>query len=763
MKPKNFKDVKSLEKEISAYLEITQKKFKKKEELPPYLLFEKELQTNKTLPSSDSSSSTKKKFTDHNNYKKLVNDLNYPNGLETSEIDTWYKDPYYGRVDYKKNLIYHNYWMFQNISPNSQVDICVFDFVADAFEEMKTLFNKKKKNPNSTFLTELVPIRGNSTTISPEIKYENHVNQMFADFLNKRNRELKLSPKIKDFNDFKEVFTNFLKERHNKITFQGFFNNLNVNIYDSYLAFDLYNDLNNPSDHTKLLFLKDLNYNLYEKCARQSGFIVDQNKPWRLIADLNSKPIVLAMKRRLKVAEILLAARPIIEGAMSSIKLIKKEKNNEQLLKAPGLFVGTGAFVSGVGDKISFLKFVDYFRDEIREIKPFIKELRDLTETFLVPFPDKKINQINFGKKNYIYDNVPNPGDKFSVPENFHKLCLSIANISVVLHENEDKIRFIFQSLEDQIKILQTINKPIEKIIVKDVYDAVYCQISDYTYFTYFPRKLEEFYIKFINQQPKKFYPSPMNILEATINEEGKFNYSNYNSYVTFSKYADGSTKAIYHKRNSDLTGIKLSSNISNNFYTVDFLADHLENRLFEENKIVNSETKNLILTYAKELYQKSYEEFEKGKNYFYYRNLSISVIETFIQNLIMGENPIKNFKKAPFYAQQFFYQVPGTEPILKTERLCLTLPEKADIMIEQDVCGKFDGLDDLFKEKPIIEPEEQPPLITMGYYDLNEKKTFQGNENQIDFGDPNGTNDAGLEWIDVLTEEEYEIGRAHV
>jgi len=57
---------------------------------------------------------------------------------------------------------------------------------------------------------------------------------------------------------------------------------------------------------------------------------------------------------------------------------------------------------------------------------------------------------------------------------------------------------------------------------------------------------------------------------------------------------------------------------------------------------------------------------------------------------LVEAKKPLKIIKKAPFFAQQYFYKAPEVEPLLFEERICLTLPERGDILVEQEVCGKF-------------------------------------------------------------------------
>ena len=610
MKPKQFKTLADLKEEVDAYIAITGKKFKKKEDLPAHLVFKKQLDETITVPSSDKNSKTKKKFKDHQNYKELVNKLNYPNGLETSQLDTWYGDTLYGRIDYNKNLVYHNYWIFQNISADS--NICVFDFVADAFEEMKNLYDKKKKDSKSVYLKELVVVRGNSTTISPEIKYQNYINQKFIQFLKDKNKELKVSKTLKNFNDFKNIFVNYLKEEEGKLTFAGFFSTLETDIYDSYLAFDIYDDRNNPSDVTKIKFLEDPNYAIYEKAARQSGFIIDQNKPWRLIADLESKPIVLAMRRRLKVAEQLLSLKTTVLKAVNQAEQIKSKGYLETAQNYPVIFFkysnSTPAFAINLDFSVTetkqLLSFADYFRKEFQDFNLFLKNYRDIVETYLKNasvegLVEKKIK--NDSKSDYKIDygsgkkTVDVFGATIEVPTNLFKLAESVLNLSFIISEEKERLEFIFQSLEAQIKVLQPINKPIEKITIKDSYDAVYSQISDYAFFTYLPKKLEEFYYNFIFQEERKFYFFPRNSLESAINKNGKFNFNNFNSYVDFSKTGKNETKQFYAKRQTDLSSIKTSDGLLNDFYKFDFLIDYLDYRLFEKQIKINDEIKNQI------------------------------------------------------------------------------------------------------------------------------------------------------------------------
>ena len=120
-----------------------------KEVKPLYKTIKKYLlqQAAPEISKASNSATTVDKFEGRQNYKELVNDWNYPRGLQDNllydnRLDIWYKQPFYGRVCNKNNLIYTNYFIYRNIAEKGADPICVFDFVAKAFENMKKIFKK---------------------------------------------------------------------------------------------------------------------------------------------------------------------------------------------------------------------------------------------------------------------------------------------------------------------------------------------------------------------------------------------------------------------------------------------------------------------------------------------------------------------------------------------------------------------------------------------------------------------------------------------
>lgn len=653
MKLKTFKSIKDLEKEIEAYEKITQKKEDKPENYPPHVVYNKLLEDSNALPNSTRSSTSKEKFNSHKAYKTLVNDLNYPKGPEIkNKVDTWYKDPLYGRVNTKNNLIYHNYWIFQNISGNPSKEICVFDFVADAFEFMKTIFASKKPSPDSQFLLELSAKAGNTSTIAPEDKYNSHIDSKFQQFLQEGGKQLENTKQIKNFNDFKKTFINYLKGTQSTITYAGYFDTLNTDIYDSYLAFDVFDDRGFPTDNQKVDFLNDPNYFIYEYAARQAGFFVDQNKPWRLVANMKSKPMVIAMRRRLIITEALL-------------------KTRDSILKSESFLNGLSGEESVI-DLQYILDFVDYFRKEISFNDSKVTDYKNT----LLSYISRKYDVINDTNSKNLTGTLKLKDLNIDEADE-NKLTRALTDILLVIEDNKPVVNFIFRSLENQQKVLSFIDKKFSTIKPSDTYKAAFSPVSDYAYFTYFPIKLQNFYQEFITKNP---------------------------TYNIFGKTERGTTKVFKNDREPlDLTEYKLSDKLINDFYDLSILIDYVDIRLYEESKEYSSSARESIINEVKEVYLRSLEDYKAGKEYIEMRNISTKLIEAYTGFGYQKLKPIDvlaEAKKAPLYAENAYFEKSFFEPQIQLPRICLTLPARADILVEEDVCGKFDVSPDIVEEE---------------------------------------------------------------
>ena len=142
------------------------------------------------------------------------------------------------------------------------------------------------------------------------------------------------------------------------------------------------------------------------------------------------------------------------------------------------------------------------------------------------------------------------------------------------------------------------------------------------------------------------------------------------------------------------MTEYKLSDNLVNDFYDLNVLIDYVDIRLYEESKEYSSSARESIINEVKEVYLRSLEDYKAGKEYVEMRNIATKLIEAYTGFGYQKLKPIDvlaEAKKAPLYAENAFFETSFFEPQIQLPRICLTLPARADILVEEDVCGKFD------------------------------------------------------------------------
>ena len=751
MKLKKFSSIGELEAEIEAYEKVTKKTFKTLDSLPPHIVKEKLLSKTDDLPQATNATKTSGKFKSRKNYKELVNEMFFPVGEKKfkagfmNPLDTWYKEPLYGRVDNKNNLIYHNYWIFTNISDNPANPICVFDFVADAFENMKSIYFSRKLSNSSRFLSDLKAQNGLSSTINLEKKYQQHLEQAYEEFESSVGYNLRLSKRIKNFADFTHEFVRFCINESKIVTFSGFVDSLKSDIYDSYLAFDVLPPTIDGSDKRKIDFLKDNNYFIYEYAARQAGFSIDPNKPWRLIMDLNSKPTIDMMKKKYFQMDSFLETEAYVKKISDSekynlstvdfdkasallttshvktgfwewpkksfpkynkleeiIPLIKQKlikefgtegvdwqltgvKEYKPMFFGPSFVRASIASVTPsdpatVGELQKLLYFIDYFRIELFDNLATFNKFKELVEKY-------GANGLLNADYVSLMKKAPNPdGGDGSLLDLFAQLFYLIVQ---ELQEKQDLVNFIYDAVKKEKEILKFSNKNVLDVTTDEVYNSVFSSVYDYSYFTYFPLKLDAFYDAYIKKYP--YF--------------GSFHKSTNKLSSLFSK-----NERIPNK----LDDIRITKNLQNDFFDEKFLKYYVDLRLKEENKDVSDQVKQLILTEAKEVYSKAVQYYKDTNSEFVdFRNISLKIIEGFIGFPYSKQKPVDVQalkKKATMMAHNVYFNKNLIEPRIQTDRLCCKLPELVDIIAEQDPCPDWSVEDtDVAKPVPKSEPKPEP------------------------------------------------------
>ena len=165
-------------------------------------------------------------------------------------------------------------------------------FVADAFQKMAEQFSKGivsgKIFPNEEYLSKLKVYKAYT---SPIAAFNEHFTN-YTDALVNRMRNDEMT--ITNFDDFLLHFKKFVLKSAMEIpfTFSAFLKSKYCPMTVSGLVIEIA-DLEYHNDELKRqMFYNSRNWNYYLNACRSYGFMVDKDIPWRLVADISSRPML---------------------------------------------------------------------------------------------------------------------------------------------------------------------------------------------------------------------------------------------------------------------------------------------------------------------------------------------------------------------------------------------------------------------------------------------------------------------------------------
>jgi len=169
------------------------------------------------------------------------------------------------------------------------------DFVVDAYEVMKREYEKSslqnKISSDSTYLSKLFIHKGVFSVSDQQRKLRSTLNGSFVSYANVIKDE---SNSILSFEDFAPFFMEFLIPvlGVTPITNSSYMISRHSSPLTSGLCLEVA-DLDHSKDEDKSKhFLNDKNFHIYRHIAAGSGFAIDKNAPWRLVADISSKKMI---------------------------------------------------------------------------------------------------------------------------------------------------------------------------------------------------------------------------------------------------------------------------------------------------------------------------------------------------------------------------------------------------------------------------------------------------------------------------------------
>lgn len=211
-------------------------------------------------------------------------------------IDTFYDKPFYGKVDRFQNVIIpkSDTSLIKQTSDNSNV--FAFNFVSDAFFKLKR--NLKIAGDSGgiqTTNTKFYQIDAVNGWRNWQQGYRRVIRNVFlaySDYLSSLDK--RDFNKIRTVKDYADNLLDYLKRGTYKlpITLTEFVLSIATPYTISGIVIELSNDSYSDDLNKFTNYFLDENFAYYVRAARKFGFYVDKNGPWRLFADVLSKPML---------------------------------------------------------------------------------------------------------------------------------------------------------------------------------------------------------------------------------------------------------------------------------------------------------------------------------------------------------------------------------------------------------------------------------------------------------------------------------------
>lgn len=236
----------------------------------------------------------KKIFEARNNLMDNVN----PDGdfdryfTEEFYIDTWYDNPFYGRVDTRGYPIIPKEQKLRFASfASDPKQVQVIDFVAELFKNIKREYeiNYKRGNINkkSLFFKENLSATAGFSNSRP--LYLEKIKSVYSKFLDQIING-GYANKINSYNIFLEELKIFIQKNNFYFTRAGFVESREFSPLYTGLVLDVYNG-NTSDTGLKESFYKDINYPAFLELCLKQGFILNKEIPWRITCDITKKNV----------------------------------------------------------------------------------------------------------------------------------------------------------------------------------------------------------------------------------------------------------------------------------------------------------------------------------------------------------------------------------------------------------------------------------------------------------------------------------------
>jgi hypothetical protein len=237
-------------------------------------------------PYSDNKLNALGTFFHRQNYRYAL----YPENGYPRPIDLWYEKIHYGKIDNKDKAIFISESFLKQIKTGDNKPILACNFVTDAFQAFQRLMRNAQNSNRLYPESEFIDIKPVSAWKSASVLYHKYMKIIYDMFVNDFLTQEYRNQKIINFFDFVKVFTEFVNVYAGRfpITKTSFIKSKFCPPETSGLIINIKGEDHSSDNQKYERFISDKNFKVYAIAARNHGFYIDKNAPWRLVADLGS-------------------------------------------------------------------------------------------------------------------------------------------------------------------------------------------------------------------------------------------------------------------------------------------------------------------------------------------------------------------------------------------------------------------------------------------------------------------------------------------
>lgn len=226
--------------------------------------------------------------------RKMMYDIAFPRNLKAQPVDFWQnKYGMYGRIDFDGNPVFlrEDSALAEIVSPDNNKVSYALPFVAEAFIDFRRFYHLAIQRRVITANTR-IKMGVEKSWQSLNQAYNDHHDSFYTEVA----QNLLTPSKTSDIVTFKDFCIFMFKEiekmeRVTPITRTGFLMSNHSSVLNTGLVIEISNKDYNDDPAKFRDFMQDPNFKFYVESAKKFGFFVDKNIPWRLVADIRSKPM----------------------------------------------------------------------------------------------------------------------------------------------------------------------------------------------------------------------------------------------------------------------------------------------------------------------------------------------------------------------------------------------------------------------------------------------------------------------------------------